>query len=149
MIYHLTLILKVYDTSSYHGNVTFFIEVIRSNWHINAMLRLFKTNVLTSQFKRSSYLIDLLENFVLERGIYGKRWLDEDIFSIDQFSRMGRKSHQLTEGHQALYKEVIKLKKNVINKVLYFEQAMNEAHTVKDYATSFYESLNILNYRVS
>ena len=25
MIYHLTLILKVYDTSSYHGNVTFFI----------------------------------------------------------------------------------------------------------------------------
>lgn len=54
---------------------------------------------------------------------------------------MGRKSHQLTEGHQALYKEVIKLKKNVINKVLYFEQAMNEAHTVKDYATSFYESL--------
>ena len=111
MIYHLTLILKVYDTSSYHGNVTFFIEVIRSNWHINAMLRLFKTNVLTSQFKRSSYLIDLLENFVLERGIYGKRWLDEDIFSIDQFSRMGRKSHQLTEGHQALYKEVIKLKR--------------------------------------
>ena len=52
------------------------LEVIRSNWHINAMLRLFKTNVLTSQFKRSSYLIDLLENFVLERGIYGKRWLD-------------------------------------------------------------------------
>ena len=54
---------------------------------------------------------------------------------------MGRKSHQLTEEHQALYKEVIKLKKNVIDKVLYFEQAMNEAHTVKDYATSFYESL--------
>ena len=53
---------------------------------------------------------------------------------------MGRKSHQLTEEHQALYK-VIKLKTNVIDKVLYFEQAMNEAHTVKDYATSFYESL--------
>lgn len=54
---------------------------------------------------------------------------------------MGRKSHQLTEEHQALYKEVIKLKTNVIDKVLHFEQAMNEAHTVKDYATSFYESL--------
>ena len=25
--------------------------------------------------------------------------------------------------------------------MLYFEQTMNEAHTVKDYATSFYESL--------
>ncbi|RQN19375.1 helicase-exonuclease AddAB subunit AddB, partial [Paraburkholderia tropica] len=42
---------------------------------------------------------------------------------------------------QALYKEVIKLKTNVIDKVLQFEQAMKEAHTVKDYATSFYESL--------
>ena len=26
MIYHLTLILKIYDTSSHHGNVTFFIR---------------------------------------------------------------------------------------------------------------------------
>ena len=27
------------------------IEVIQSNWHINAMMRLLKTNVLTDQFK--------------------------------------------------------------------------------------------------
>lgn len=39
------------------------IEVIQSNWNINAMLRLFKTDILTSQLKNSSYLIDLLENF--------------------------------------------------------------------------------------
>ena len=68
------------------------IEVIQSNWNINAMLRLFKTNVLTSQFKNSSYLIDLLENFALERGVYGKRWLDEEVFHVDQFNKMGRKS---------------------------------------------------------
>ena len=43
------------------------IEVIQSNWNINAMLRLFKTDILTSQLKNSSYLIDLLENFALER----------------------------------------------------------------------------------
>ena len=39
------------------------LEVIRSNWHINAMLRLFKTNVLTSKFKRSSYLIGFAGKF--------------------------------------------------------------------------------------
>ena len=61
---------------------------------------------------------------------------------------MGRNPHQLTEGHQALYKEV-NLKKNVINKVLYFEQAMNEAHTVKIMLRHFMKVWSILNYRVS
>lgn len=117
------------------------IEVIQSNWNINAMLRLFKTNVLTSQFKNSSYLIDLLENFALERGVYGKRWLDEEVFHADQFNKMGRKSHALTPQEKETYEEVVRLKNNVINKVLYFEKAMSDATTVRDFATAFYESM--------
>lgn len=117
------------------------IEVIQSNWNINAMLRLFKTNILTSQLKNSSYLIDLLENFVLERGVYGKRWLDEDIFNVEQFNKMGRKSHALTPEERETYEEVIRLKNHVIDKVLYFEKAMSEATTVRDFATAFYESM--------
>ena len=42
---------------------------------------------LTSQLKNSSYLIDLLENFALERGVYGKRWLDEDILMLSSLTR--------------------------------------------------------------
>ena len=53
------------------------------------MLRLFKTDILTSQLKNSSYLIDLLENFALERGVYGKRWLDEDILMLSSLTRWG------------------------------------------------------------
>lgn len=117
------------------------IEVIQSNWNINAMLRLFKTDILTSQLKNSSYLIDLLENFVLERGVYGKRWLDEDIFNVEQFNKMGRKSHALTPEERETYEEVIRLKNHVIDKVLYFENAMSEATTVRDFATAFYESM--------
>ena len=117
------------------------IEVIQSNWNINAMLRLFKTDILTSQLKNSSYLIDLLENFALERGVYGKRWLDEDIFNVEQFNKMGRKSHALTPEERETYEEVIRLKNHVIDKVLYFEKAMSEATTVRDFATAFYESM--------
>ena len=117
------------------------IEVIQSNWNINAMLRLFKTDILTSQLKNSSYLIDLLENFVLERGVYGKRWLDEDIFNVEQFNKMGRKSHALTPEERETYEEVIRLKNHVIDKVLHFEKAMSEATTVRDFATAFYESM--------
>ena len=117
------------------------IEVIQSNWNINAILRVFKTDILTSQLKNSSYLIDLLENFVLERGVYGKRWLDEDIFNVEQFNKMGRKSHALTPEERETYEEVIRLKNHVIDKVLYFEKAMSEATTVRDFATAFYESM--------
>lgn len=117
------------------------IEVIQSNWNINAILRVFKTDILTSQLKNSSYLIDLLENFVLERGVYGKRWLDEDIFNVEQFNKMGRKSHALTPEERETYEEVIRLKNHVIDKVLHFEKAMSEATTVRDFATAFYESM--------
>ena len=117
------------------------IEVIQSNWNINAILRVFKTDILTSQLKNSSYLIDLLENFALERGVYGKRWLDEDIFNVEQFNKMGRKSHALTPEERETYEEVIRLKNHVIDKVLYFEKAMSEATTVRDFATAFYESM--------
>ena len=54
------------------------LEVIQTNWNISPMMRLIKTNILTNHFKDSAYLIDLLENFVVERGVYGKRWLDEN-----------------------------------------------------------------------
>ena len=63
------------------------LEVIQSNMGLSPMMRLFKTNILSNQFKNSSYLIDLLENFVIERGIYGKKWLDDKLFNIDNFTK--------------------------------------------------------------
>lgn len=117
------------------------IETLQTEWHINPMLRLFKTDVLTYKFKDSQYLIDLLENFVLERGIYGKKWLDDDLFNIENFRKMGRKEHQLTPEERATFEQVVKLKKDVIDKLMYFEQQMSQANTVKEYATAFYESM--------
>ncbi|MGT0186338.1 hypothetical protein ACVNP0_16320 [Staphylococcus aureus] len=40
------------------------IEVIQSNWQVNPMLRLLKTDVLTASYLKSAYLVDLLENFI-------------------------------------------------------------------------------------
>ena len=54
---------------------------------------------------------------------------------------MGRKEHQLTPEEQETFEKVVQLKDDVVHKILYFEQAMNDAHTVIDYATAFYESM--------
>ncbi|MDT4118292.1 helicase-exonuclease AddAB subunit AddB, partial [Staphylococcus aureus] len=94
------------------------IEVIQSNWQVNPMLRLLKTDVLTASYLKSAYLVDLLENFVLERGIYGKRWLDDELFNVEHFSKMGRKAHKLTEDERNTFEQVVKLKKDVIDKIL-------------------------------
>ncbi len=52
------------------------------------LMRLFKTDILSKKFK-DNYLIDILENFVLERGIYGKRWLDENILILSNLEKWG------------------------------------------------------------
>ena len=46
------------------------LEVIQTNRNISPMMRLIKTNILTNHFKDSAYLIDLLENFVVERCLW-------------------------------------------------------------------------------
>ncbi|MEB8125361.1 MULTISPECIES: helicase-exonuclease AddAB subunit AddB [Staphylococcus] len=117
------------------------IEVIQTNWKFDPLMRLFKTNVLTKKFKDSHLLIDILENFVLERGIYGKRWIDEKYFHVEQFRKMGLKRQPLTDDERETFERVIQLKADVIDKVMHFETKMSEANTAVGFATAFYEAL--------
>ncbi|MGV3095188.1 MULTISPECIES: helicase-exonuclease AddAB subunit AddB [Staphylococcus] len=117
------------------------LEVIQTNWNMSPMMRLIKTNILSNHFKDSAYLIDLLENFVVERGVYGKRWLDDKLFSVDNFTKMGRKEHKLTVEERETFEQVVNLKHDIIDKIVTFEKAMNEADNVRGLATAFYETM--------
>lgn len=117
------------------------IEVIQTNWNFEPIMRLLKTNVLTKQYKDSSYLIDILENFVLERGIYGKRWMDDSYFQVEQFRKMGLKRQPLTDSERETFERVIQLKSYVMDKILLFEQRLSQANTALEFATAFYEAM--------
>lgn len=117
------------------------IEVIQTNWNFDPLMRLFKTNILSKKFKDSHYLIDILENFVLERGIYGKRWIDEKYFHVEQFRKMGLKRQPLTDEERETFERVIQMKTDVIDKVMMFESKMNNATTAIEFATAFYEAI--------
>lgn len=117
------------------------IEVIQTGWQFDPLMRLFKTNVLTKKFKDSQYLIDILENFVLERGIYGKRWIDDKYFDIEQFRKMGLKRQLLTDEERETFERVIQLKNDVMKKVMLFEEKINNASTAIAFATAFYEAM--------
>lgn len=115
------------------------IEVIETKWSFEPLMRLFKTQVLTQKFKDSRYLTDILENYVLERGIYGQRWIDDSYFKIEQFNQMGLKRQPMTEETEAVYQRVIELKDFVMKHILKFEQALSEAETAVEFAAAFYE----------
>lgn len=117
------------------------IEVIQTGWQFDPLMRLFKTNILTKKFKDSQYLIDILENFVLERGIYGKRWIDDKYFDIEQFRKMGLKRQPLTDEERETFERVIQLKNDVMKKVMLFEEKINNASTAIAFATAFYEAM--------
>lgn len=117
------------------------IEVIQTGWQFDPLMRLFKTNILTKKFKDSQYLIDILENFVLERGIYGKRWIDDKHFDIEQFRKMGLKRQPLTDEERETFERVIQLKNDVMKKVMLFEEKINNASTAIAFATAFYEAM--------
>lgn len=115
------------------------IEVIQTTWQFEPLMRLLKTNVLTQQYSDSLHRIDILENYALERGIYGKRWLDPKYFTVEQFEKMGIKHKTLTDDTRALFERVITLKDNVFDKLLTFETRLKEGKHARDYATAFYE----------
>lgn len=117
------------------------IEVIQTGWQFDPLMRLFKTNILTKKFKDSQYLIDILENFVLERDIYGKRWIDDKYFDIEQFRKMGLKRQPLTDEERETFERVIQLKNDVMKKVMLFEEKINNASTAIAFATAFYEAM--------
>jgi ATP-dependent helicase/nuclease subunit B len=117
------------------------IEVLQTNWRFEPLMRLFKTDVLTQNVEQSDYLISILENFVLERGIYGKRWLDDKYFEIERFNKMGIKRQPLTDEERETFERVVKLKDNVVNKLMAFEERLGDAQTAVDFARSFYEAI--------
>ncbi|QLK85624.1 helicase-exonuclease AddAB subunit AddB [Staphylococcus sp. 17KM0847] len=116
------------------------IEVLRTNWQFEPMMRLLKTNILTQHFTDSRYLIDLLENYAIERGIYGERWFDKQYFQLEDFKKMGFKQHQkMSSDDVELFQRVIAMKEDVIGKLLMFEEQLSKGKHARDYATAFYK----------
>ncbi|REH92973.1 helicase-exonuclease AddAB subunit AddB, partial [Staphylococcus felis] len=116
------------------------IEVIRTSWNFEPLMRLFKTNVLTEHYAKSDRLIDILENYAIERGIYGQRWIDPNYFQLEQFQKLGsRPNRELSALEIERYQRVIDLKNDVMNKLLQFEERLTKGEHARDYATSFYE----------
>ena len=107
-------------------------EIFVKNWSYESVFKYLKTGLLNIE----PINIDILENFILENGIKGKRWLYDDLLNDSAFEN---------EENAALISEVMEqIREPLVN----FHNKIKGKHTVKEICTAIYEFLievNILN----
>lgn len=109
--------------------ITSAFEIMFKNWSYESVFKYLKSGLTGID---SGY-IDILENFVLERGIKGYKWISKDIISEDWFNS----GKELTEEEIA----IAEIMEEVRRPLMIFHKKINGKHTVKDICKSIYEFL--------
>lgn len=120
------------------------LEVIKTGWKFEPVMRMLKTGILTSHIPNATYLIDILENYAFERGIYGNRWTNPEFFTVESFEKLGKKSLRkeedavIEEGRRTI-QSVIRLKDYVVNKIELLNESLSDSQNVEEFTIRLYE----------
>lgn len=109
------------------------MEIFKSNWSYEAVFRYLKTGL--SNLERDS--IDLLENFVLARGIRGNRWTREDIWSVTEVGGFQTQRNDLSDMDKIRY-----ARDKLISSLSAFRSKIKNRDTAAEIATALYDFLN-------
>lgn len=109
--------------------ITSVFEIMFKNWSYESVFKYLKSGLTGID---NNY-IDILENFVLEKGIKGYKWISKDIINENWFNS----GKELTEEEIA----IAEIMEEVRRPVMIFHNKINEKHTVKDICKSIYEFL--------
>ena len=109
--------------------ITSAFEIMFKNWSYESVFKYLKSGLTGID---GDY-IDILENFVLERGIKGYKWIAKDILSENWFNS----GNELTEEEIA----IAEIMEEVRCPLMTFHNKINGKHTVKDICKSIYEFL--------
>ena len=104
-------------------------EILFKNWSYESVFKYLKSGLVGLN---SSY-IDILENFILEHGIRGYKWLSEEIISEKWFNN----NEELTN-EKILISEIME---EIRTPLIPFHNKINGKYKVKDICTAIYEFL--------
>ncbi|WP_342559371.1 helicase-exonuclease AddAB subunit AddB [Metasolibacillus sp. FSL K6-0083] len=132
------------------------LEVVISNWQYEPVFRAVKTDLffpLHAEKKYNREQLDRLENFVIAKGIIGKRWHDEEIWQYRRF-RVLDKIGAIQTDKELEMQQLLQQARDIVREPLFMlEQALKEAQTgleigqaLYDYAEhlQLYEKLQIM-----
>ncbi|WP_042471198.1 helicase-exonuclease AddAB subunit AddB [Bacillus ndiopicus] len=132
------------------------LEVVISNWQYEPVFRAVKTDLfLPLHVEATKYReqLDKLENFVIAKGIIGKRWHDDDVWQYRRF-RVLEKIGSVQTDKELEMQEMLQRARDIVREPLFMlEKALKRAKTgleigraLYDYAErlQLYEKLQIM-----
>lgn len=122
-------------------------DVVDSNWRYEAIFRLLKTGYIQSSdaaYPLTADAIDILENYVLEYGIRGKKhWLSEDKW---EYHRFGGYNQAAKTDQEIEYEIKLNAYRNQIVQALQdFDASIRAAKTVRERCVCLYELMEQLD----
>ncbi|MFC0523548.1 helicase-exonuclease AddAB subunit AddB [Pontibacillus salicampi] len=122
------------------------MDVVEGNWRYDAMFRLLKTDFIPAtdqEHPLNQEAIDELENYCLEYGIRTKkRWTSEYRWRYQRFR--GFEQGSQTDQEKEKEERLNRLRHQVTNALLPFDEAMREAKTVQERCQALFSWLEQL-----
>jgi ATP-dependent helicase/nuclease subunit B len=115
-------------------------EVIGQYWNYEPLFRCLKTDFFEANRKE----IDILENYVLEFGIRGFRWLNREPWNFVRRLSL-EEDAELSEEQQERLQAVNRIRYQVSRPLIYFGENMADNGEVRTYTLGLYGFLEALN----
>lgn len=118
------------------------LEAVISNWQYEPVFRAVKTDLflpLHAEVKTYREQLDKLENFVIAKGIIGKRWHDEEVWQYRRFRVLEKIGAVQTDKELEMQERLQQARQIVRNPLLMLEQALKNAKTGLEIGQALYE----------
>ncbi|KGX87798.1 helicase-exonuclease AddAB subunit AddB [Pontibacillus litoralis] len=127
------------------------MDVIEGNWRYDAVFRLLKTDfipIADNEHPLTQEAIDELENYCLEYGIRTKsRWTMDARWKYQRFKGFDQRPQ--TDAERMKEERINRLREQVLQAILPFDEAMREAKTVKQRCEAMFIWLEQLGVQVT
>lgn len=117
------------------------LEAIQSDWKYEPIFRAIKTDLffpVSSNLQIWRERADILENFVLAQGIYGKRWFDENRWIYKKYRGLELFTKNQTDEERAYQQEIEAVREKVREPLKTLENQLKNAITGRDIASALY-----------
>lgn len=117
------------------------LEVLTNDWTFEAVFRAVKTDLFfpyNEDKKMWRERADRLENFVLERGIYGKKWFDESKWFVKRYRGLEFFNATQTDFELALQREIEAVRDAIRSPLEKLAKTLKKAKTGRAIAEAFF-----------
>lgn len=135
----------------YHPLIEFsrsVLEVITSNWQYEPIFRSVKTDLFFEcgdYLEQERYNADQLENFVIAKGIVGKRWFDEEVWHYRRFKALEKINSVQSTAEEFHEERLKKMRDRVRGPLETLQNKLKKARTGHEIVVALYELMEEVN----